>query len=95
MLPRYTRSVVFIFISFCLLQGLQAQDLPTAKPEDVGLSSERLQRLTSVFQAYTVEKKMAGCVILILRHGKVAYFNAFGKRDIDRSYYSSQFVCHS
>lgn len=83
MCTRYIRPIPFIFVSFFLVLSLQAQELPTAKPEKVGLSSERLKRLTTVFQAYATEKKMAGSVILILRHGKVAYFNSFGKRDIE------------
>lgn len=66
-----------------LITSLVAQELPVAKPEDVGLSAERLQRLSDVFKAYADEKKMSGSVILIVRHGKVAYFNAFGKRDIE------------
>ena len=71
--------VVFVF----LVSGLWAQELPVTKPEDVGLSSERLQRLTAVFQAYAADKKMAGSVVLVARHGKVAYFNSFGKRDLE------------
>ena len=52
-------------VSLLLVSSLWAQDLPTAKPEDVGLSSERLQRLSAVFQAYATDKKMAGSVVLI------------------------------
>lgn len=72
-------SVLMLFLGF----ALNAQEMPTAKPEDVGLSSERLTRLTNTFQAYAADKKMAGSVILVARHGKVAYFNAFGKRDLE------------
>ncbi len=78
-----TKSLFTFIVSLLLISSLWAQELPTAKPEDVGLSSERLQRLTAVFQAYATEKKMAGSVVLIARHGKVAYFNSFGKRDIE------------
>ena len=80
---RYIRFFSLTLISLFLVPSLWAQDLPLAKPEEVGLSSERLQRLTAVFQAYATDKKMAGSVILIARHGKVAYFNSFGKRDIE------------
>src|SRR5688572_30613747 len=67
----------------CLVNTLVAQELPTGKPEDVGLSSDRLQRLSAVFQSYATDKKMAGSVILVARHGKVVYFNSFGKRDME------------
>lgn len=79
----YSRSLFIFVVLLLLVSSLWAQDLPTAKPEDVGLSSERLQRLSAVFQAYATDKKMAGSVVLIARHGKVAYFNSFGKRDIE------------
>lgn len=62
---------------------INAQDLPAGKPEDLGFSSDRLQRLTTVFQAYSNERKMAGSVVLIMRNGKVAYHNSFGLQDIE------------
>lgn len=73
----------FLFVLFLFVTTLYAQDLPVGKPEELGFSPERLQRLTSVFQAYADDKKMAGSVVLVARHGKVAYFNSFGKRDIE------------
>src|SRR5262245_8378501 len=72
-----------LFVSICFVSSLQAQELPLAKPEAVGLSSERLKNLSDVFQAYATDKRMSGSVVLILRHGKVAYFNSFGKRDVE------------
>lgn len=83
MTTRYKQSILFFLFFLWITTASLAQELPVAKPEAVGLSSERLQRLTNVFQAYADDKKMAGSVILIARHGKVAYFNAFGKKDIE------------
>jgi CubicO group peptidase (beta-lactamase class C family) len=77
------RKVSFLFIFLFVLSSVNAQELPVAKPEELGFSTERLQRLTDVFQAYASEKKMSGSVVLVARHGKVAYFNAFGKRDVE------------
>ena len=61
--------------------SISAQELSKAKPEEVGLSSERLQRLSSVFQEYVDDGKLSGSVILIARQRKVAYLEAFGQRD--------------
>lgn len=83
MTTRYKQSILFFLFFLWIAAASQAQELPVAKPEAVGLSSERLQRLSTVFQAYADDKKMAGSVILIARHGKIAYFNAFGKKDIE------------
>ncbi|HSC46378.1 MAG TPA: serine hydrolase domain-containing protein [Candidatus Acidoferrum sp.] len=58
-----------------------AQDLPTAKPESVGLSSERLERITSKVQQTIDDKRIAGAVTLVARHGKVAYFKSQGSLD--------------
>jgi CubicO group peptidase (beta-lactamase class C family) len=79
----HLRRVCFLFILLFVLSSGSAQELPVAKPEELGFSPERLQRLTDVFQAYANDKKMSGSVVLVARHGQVAYFNAFGKRDIE------------
>jgi CubicO group peptidase (beta-lactamase class C family) len=79
----HLRRVCFLFIFLFVLSSGSAQELPVAKPEELGFSPERLQRLTDVFQAYANDKKMSGSVVLVARHGKVAYFNAFGKRDVE------------
>jgi CubicO group peptidase (beta-lactamase class C family) len=83
MFKRTIPSALLLTFFLFFTADLWAQDLSQAKPEDVGMSSERLQRLTAVFQAYSNDKKMAGSVVLVARHGKVAYFNSFGKRDME------------
>ncbi len=72
-----------LFALLILVSGLHAQELPVGKPDELGFSQDRLQRLATVFQEYANDKKMSGSVILVARHGKVAYFNSFGKRDIE------------
>ena len=58
-----------------------AQDLPRVKPDAVGLSSERLERITKWLGSEIEQNKIPGAVLLIARHGKIAYFEALGKRD--------------
>jgi CubicO group peptidase (beta-lactamase class C family) len=58
-----------------------AQDVPTAKPESVGLSSERLERITAKVQQAIDDKRIAGAVTLVARHGKLAYFKSQGSLD--------------
>lgn len=58
-----------------------AQDLPTAKPESVGLSSDRLERITRVVQHDIDDKRIAGAVTLVVRRGKIAYFKSQGMAD--------------
>jgi CubicO group peptidase (beta-lactamase class C family) len=55
--------------------------LPRAKPEDVGLSSERLARIASFAKAEIDAGQIPGAVIAVARRGKLVYFEAFGLRD--------------
>lgn len=55
--------------------------LPTAKPEDVGLSSTALDRLSRVMQERIASGHIPGAVVTVARHGKVAFHQAFGVRD--------------
>ena len=61
--------------------SISAQELSKTKPEEVGLSSERLQRLSEIQQGYVDDGKLSGSVTLIARKGNVAYLEAFGHRD--------------
>jgi CubicO group peptidase (beta-lactamase class C family) len=58
-----------------------AQALPTAKPESVGFSSERLERIATTVQRDIDNKRISGAVTLVVRHGKVAWFKAQGMQD--------------
>ena len=63
--------------------GLFAQNLPRATPEEVGLSSDRLERLSHVLRGYVDNGQLAGAVAIIARQGKVAYLESFGQRDLE------------
>jgi CubicO group peptidase (beta-lactamase class C family) len=58
-----------------------AQSLQPAAPESVGLSTERLQRLSDALQKYVYDGQVAGSVTLVARRGSIAYLQAFGERD--------------
>ena len=58
-----------------------AEDLPTAKPEDVGLSSERLARIGERMEQYLGREEMSGALGMVARHGKVVYLETWGDRD--------------
>ena len=57
-----------------------AAPLPVAEPESVGMSSERLQRLSDTMAGYIDRKQVAGIVTLVARRGKVVHFEAQGDR---------------
>jgi CubicO group peptidase (beta-lactamase class C family) len=58
-----------------------AQSLEPVKPEQVGLSSERLERIGKIFNREIDQGKLPGAVVLVARKGRVAYFESFGFRD--------------
>ena len=60
---------------------VQAQGLPSAKPEQVGLSSERLARVSEWLRGEVAQKKIPGAIVLVSRGGKVAYVDSIGQRD--------------
>jgi CubicO group peptidase (beta-lactamase class C family) len=71
---------VLLGVLFLNLLAL-SQDLPAAKPEAVGLSSDRLERIATAVQHDIDDKRVAGAVTLVVRHGKVAWFKAQGMSD--------------
>ena len=61
----------------------KARDLPSARPESVGVSSERLKKINEFSQRWVDEGKYAGIVTMVSRHGKIIHFNAVGQYGID------------
>ena len=57
-------------------------DMTPVKPESVGFSSERLDRLHAVIQEEIDQKHLAGAVTLLARHGKIVDYRTYGMRDM-------------
>jgi len=57
--------------------------MKTSTPEELGFSSERLDRIGTVMQRYLDEGKLAGIVTLVARRGRVVHFARFGYQDIE------------
>ncbi|MEQ1806666.1 MAG: serine hydrolase domain-containing protein [Burkholderiaceae bacterium] len=65
----------------CLAIGASAalaQALPTASPESVGMSTERLNKITTTLQTEVKEKRLPGAVVMVARKGKLVYSQAVG-----------------
>ena len=76
----FLRALLFLLVT---ASATNAQSVPRGNPDQLGFSSERLQRLTRTFQKYVDDQKLGGAVILVARHGKVAYFESFGETKPD------------
>ncbi len=55
--------------------------LPLAVPEEIGLSSVRLARLSAVLVGEIERGRVPGAVALIARRGRLGFFESFGQRD--------------
>lgn len=72
---------VLLSVLTALPSGAFGQLLPQARPETVGLSAQRLERIDRHIQGYIDRKEAAGAVGLIARQGKVAWVKTWGHQD--------------
>ena len=76
----YCRIVTALLVTTFVLQAHAKDDLPMARPESVGMSSERLDRMSNWIERYVETDQIAGAVTLVARRGKVVHFEASGWR---------------
>jgi len=84
---KYTLAC-FLYI-FAFIQPSHSQNssinfspLNTGITESAHMSSERIQRIDKVLQQYVDSGRMNGAVALVIRNGKVAYYQSFGYNDV-------------
>ncbi len=53
------------------------------RAEDVGMSTERLERITSWLKEQVSSNRLAGCSALVARHGEVVYQQSTGQSDVE------------
>ena len=70
-----TRRIMFATLFFILVASIaSAQGIPQAtNPEEVGLSTERLNRISAWIQTDVDKGIVPGAVVMVLRKGKIAY----------------------
>ena len=77
------KTAVLSVLLFAVLARPVGTATSVAKPEDVGLSSERLQRVTQMIQQRIAAGDLAGAVTIVARKGRVAYLNSQGVMDLE------------
>ena len=60
-----------------------ASDLREAPADEVGMSADRLERITAMTQGYVDEGKLAGVITLVARDGAIVHYEAVGNRGVD------------
>jgi CubicO group peptidase (beta-lactamase class C family) len=87
-MDRKLRFSTTVAAAFLLLLALAALPLagelvPTTKPEEVGLSAERLARINEMMKRHLAAGDFAGGVTLVARKGKIAHLEAHGVMDLE------------
>src|SRR5438445_3034193 len=67
-----------------LAWGLGAQPLPVAKPEQVGMSSQKLAKISQVLKKEVADGSFRGAVVMVARKGKLVYQEAVGMQTADK-----------
>ena len=76
-------SLILASVLLLLTRVAGANDLPHDAPENQGMSSERLQRLSHTMQRYIDQEKLAGTITLVARNGKVVHLDARGWKSVE------------
>jgi len=76
-----------LLLALVLLAGpasaSETKNLPSSKAEKVGMSSDRMERITALGERYVNNNQVAGIVNLVMRNGKVVHYKAHGARGSD------------
>ncbi len=77
------RVAVVPLLIAAISHASQAAEIPTAAPEDVGMSSARLAKVDDVLDGLVEQKRLAGGTVVIARRGKIVHFKSYGMADIE------------
>jgi len=80
------RALLATYVLVCFAGSVLGQSLPKSKrPGHVGFSSERLARITKLFQSDIDKGAIPGATVLVTREGKLVYLQALGYQDREKS----------
>jgi CubicO group peptidase (beta-lactamase class C family) len=77
-----SKAPVFVLILAAILP-CQAGNVPSGKPEEAGMSAERLQRIHEEMQRHIDAHEISGAVTLVARRGRIVHFEAHGFMDLE------------
>ena len=74
---------VVVLLALCALNSAYAQKPVNDKPESVGVSAERLQRINQLIERKIKEEKLVGALTLVARRGKLVHLAVAGHADAE------------
>jgi CubicO group peptidase (beta-lactamase class C family) len=80
-MQRLFARLAALVVSVAAIAAAVAAGTPSAKPEDVGLSSARLERIRSLIRGHIDAQDFSGAVTIVARKAKLVHFEAQGFAD--------------
>jgi len=81
------RSLRLSLVLCCLLVAARVPargaELPTSTPEAEAMSAEKLGKVSEIMNGFVSDRKIAGGIVLIARHGKVVFQETYGRQQLD------------
>jgi CubicO group peptidase (beta-lactamase class C family) len=77
------KALTLIVLCVGVLTGSLVAATSSVRPEEVGLSSDRLKRIGELMQREIAAKKFAGAVTLVARNGRIAHLETHGLMDLE------------
>ena len=77
--------IILLTLAIFLASSVGAKPFDRSAPEEEGMSSVQLQRLSQLASKYVAEGRVPGIVNLVMRNGQIVHFEAVGNRGIDDS----------
>jgi CubicO group peptidase (beta-lactamase class C family) len=81
--PMIESLALSVLLAVMLALPSDAGQVPAGKPEEAGMSTERLQRIHQAIQRHIDVGAISGAVTLAARNGKIVHFQAHGLMDLE------------
>src|SRR5204862_3164965 len=76
--------LLFLLHGLCAISLATGAELPYAKPAEVKVSAEALDKIEPAVRALVDRGEIAGAITVVARHGKIIYSKTLGQRDRER-----------
>jgi len=81
---KLVRMLLVVTLVLAFGRALAQEPTAVAKPEQLGMSGARLQKLVDIYQSYVDAGKLPGAVLLIARGDQMALYKAVGFQDREK-----------
>ena len=76
------RFVTLALLGLLAVATASSNEIRMGRPDRLGMSVARMARIDTLMEREIREGRLAGAVCLLARHGKIAYYKAFGTQDV-------------